>query len=299
MSTTTTAFGPRFAEHLPDGFSRHEAEVNGTTLSYLIGGAGQPIVLLHGWPQTALSWRPVLRPLADLGYTVVAPDLRGTGQSSRAESGYDKDNQAEDVRALIDLLDLGPHLRLVGHDIGGMVAFSYARLHPSEVERLILMELAVPGFGLEEAMNVARGGRWHFGLFMTPEVPELLFEGQEKAFFTWWFAHLSADPDQFSPSDIDEVVRSYAGPASLRGGFAHYRTLLHDGNINRAWRESGGQLTMPVLAVGGERAVGTALADGVRPAAPGVASAVIPNSGHFVAEEQPDHVLAALREFLQ
>jgi pimeloyl-ACP methyl ester carboxylesterase len=142
------------------------------------------VVFLHGWPQTARSWRLILPSLAAQGYTVIAPDLRGTGQSARAEDGYQKDNQAEDMRQLLRVLGLGPRVRVVGHGIGGMIAFSWAKKYPQEVERLVLMELAVPGFGLEQAMNVAGGGRWHFGFFMTPEVPEFLIAGREREFFT-------------------------------------------------------------------------------------------------------------------
>lgn len=283
---------------LPEGFTRREAHVNGTTLSYLIGGAGAPLVLLHGWPQTALAWRHILAPLARLGFTVVAPDLRGLGQSARAQSGYDKDTQADDLQELLASLRLSRGLRLVGHDIGGMVAFAYARRHPDAVERLILTELSVPGLGLEQAMDVARGGRWHFGLFMTPEVPELLLSGREYAFFAWWFAHLAGTPGAISEADIAAVTHSYSGAESLRCGFAHYRTLLADGQTNRTWYEEGGRLTMPVLALGGELAVGEQLADALRPAIPGVTAGVVPHSGHFVAEEDPEQFLRILSSFL-
>jgi pimeloyl-ACP methyl ester carboxylesterase len=283
---------------LQAGLARHDATVNGTRLSYLIGGTGEPVVLLHGWPQTARSWRLVLPSLAALGYTVIAPDLRGTGQSARAGDGYEKDNQAEDMRQLLRVLGLGPRARVVGHDIGGMIAFSWARKHPQEVDRLALIELAVPGFGLEQAMNVAAGGRWHFGFFMTPEVPELLLTGKEREFFTWWFAHLSGHPGAFSPGEIDAVAADYGGQGSLRAGFGHYRTLLGDGAANRAWYDQGGRLAMPVLAVGGEKAVGGRLAEQIRPAAPQVTPHVVPDAGHFVAEEHPADLARILARFL-
>ncbi|MFG3259425.1 alpha/beta fold hydrolase [Streptomyces sp. NPDC048172] len=284
---------------LPAGFTRREAHVNGTTLSYLTGGEGPPLVLLHGWPQTALAWRHVLTPLARLGFTVLAPDLRGLGRSARATSGYDKDTQADDLRALLESLRLRrDDVRLVGHDIGGMVAFAYARRFPDTVERLVLAELAVPGLGLEQAMDVARGGRWHFGLFMTPQVPELLLSGHEHAFFTWWFAHLAGAPDAIGEADVTAVTHAYSGTESLRCGFAHYRTLLVDGQVNRTWYESGGRLAMPVLAIGGELGAGTRLADAVRPAVPGVTAAVVPRTGHFLAEESPAEFLGLLSPFL-
>jgi pimeloyl-ACP methyl ester carboxylesterase len=284
---------------LPEGFVRGSANVNGTQLSYVLGGQGAPVVFLHGWPQTSDEWRHVLAPLASHGYSVMALDLRGLGRSSHAADGYDKDNQAEDLRQLLRHVGLDEPAHVVGHDIGGMVAVAYARLHSAKVASLALIELAIPGYGLEEAMDVAHGGRWHFGLFMTPEVPELLFEGHERQFFEWWFPSLAADPSGYDPEALDAVTRSYEGREALRCGFAHYRTLLDDGRTNRAWGDAGGRFTMPVLAVGGEHAVAGRLADAARALAPKVQSAVIDGSGHFVAEERPAQLVAELVRFFQ
>ncbi|MEU6402516.1 alpha/beta hydrolase [Streptomyces sp. NPDC046985] len=282
----------------PKNFERHYADVNGTRLSYLRGGSGPPLLLLHGWPQTALAWRDVLEPLAAGGYTVIAPDLRGLGQSEHAEDGYDKDNQSEDMRQLIRALGFGPHVRVVGHDIGGMVAFSFARLHPDELDRLVLIDLAVPGFGLEQAMDVAHGGRWHFGLFMAPKVPELLFDGHEHAFFQLWFPSLAADSTPFTADVIEEVTRYYSGEEALRCGFEHYRTLLADGRTNRSWGDAGNKLTMPVLAIGGEHAAGARLGESLSAIADSVRTEVVRGSGHFVPEERPTDLVRTLTEFL-
>lgn len=283
---------------IPPGFTRQTVDVDGTNLSVLVGGEGAPLVLLHGWPQTSLAWRHVAPSLAEAGHTVIAPDLRGLGRSARPEKGYDKDTQADDVRGLVEALGLGPRVQIVGHDIGGMVAFAYARQHPDEVDRLVLAELAVPGFGLETAMDVARGGRWHFGFFMAPELPEMLLAGREQEFFTWWFTRLSADPSSLDVFDLPSVVASYSGTPALRAGFEHYRTLLDDGETNRAWYTAGGRLPMPTLALGGEHAVGTRLADALRDVAPGVTAGIIPRSGHFVAEENPEGFLEVITPFL-
>lgn len=282
----------------PEGFTRTDADVNGTRLSYLLGGDGPTLVLLHGWPQTSSSWRRILPALAAAGYRVLAPDLRGTGRSGRPDAGYAKDNQAEDIRQLVRAAGLGRHVRLVGHDIGGMVAFAYARRHPEEVLRLALVELALPGFGLDEAMDVAHGGLWHFGLFMTPEFPELLFAGHERDFFSQWYDGLVANHHAFSSADLDAMAAAYTGTDALRAGFGHYRTLLHDRDVNTAWHDAGGRLLMPVLAVGGAHGVGTQLADSVRPAAPDVIPAVVDGSGHFIPEEQPGPFVQTLLPFL-
>lgn len=283
---------------VPAGFDRHSAEVNGTSLSYLIGGSGPPLLLLHGWPQTSLAWRPILASLASSGYTVIAPDIRGAGQSERAGTGYDKDTQAEDMRALLKHVGLQPDVCVVGHDLGGMVGFSYARQYPDEVVNLTMIELAVPGFGLEKAMDVGNGGRWHFGLFMTPGYPEMLLDGHEDEFFARWFAELATNHDVFPPQEIRRISNAYRGRESLRCGFEHYRTLHTDAAINRQWFAAGNTLSMPVLAVGGAHAAGRTPADGVCPAAPGVQTAIIPGSGHFVPEEQPAELLRVLLPFL-
>ncbi|MFF3663841.1 alpha/beta fold hydrolase [Streptomyces olivochromogenes] len=301
MSTTPqtpTPNEPAFDHDLPEGFTQVVREVNGTLIHSVVGGEGEPVVLLHGWPQTWREWRYMLRPLADLGYTVVAPDLRGTGGSAVTETGYDKDNQARDVHELLQALALTGPVRMVGHDIGGMVAFSYARLYPEQVHKLALVDLAVPGYGLEEIMDPASGGLFHFGLFMTPEAPELLFHGNEKAFLTWWFAKMAANPKAFPPEEVDTIAASLRGPDALRGGFEHYRTLLQDGRDNRAWGEAGGVLTMPALAVGGEYSVGSYLAQTLRPVVPDVEEAVIAGSGHYIPDELPEDLLAVLTPFL-
>lgn len=286
-------------ERIPDGFRRQEAAVHGTHLSFLMGGHGPAVVLLHGWPQTSHAWRLVMGPLASQGYTVVVPDLRGTGRSEHAAHGYGKDDQAEDVRQLLVHLDLGPEVTLVGHDIGGMVAFAFARRHPEEVRHLALIDLALPGLGLEQAMDVARGGLFHFGLFMTPEVPEMLFEGHERAFFDWWFRRLGADPIAYAPEAIDDATRAYGGREALGCGFAHYRTLIEDGRVNRAWVDDGGTLAMPVLALGGEHSAGTRPREALVGVASDLHGGSVAGSGHFVSEERPAELIAHLTRLMR
>jgi pimeloyl-ACP methyl ester carboxylesterase len=282
-------------QHLPEQFTKHSVVVNGTRIAVAVGGTGKPVLLLHGWPQTADAWNKVMGPLAARGWKVIAPDLRGTGDSARATC-YAKDDQAEDMRQLLERLDISTPVRLIGHDIGGMVAFSFARLHPERVARLVLIDLAIPGYGLEQAMDVAHGGKFHFGLFMTPDVPEMLLDGRERNFFKWFFDHLSKAPS--NDESVDAATAAYRGRASLTAGFAHYRTLLADGQANRSWGYAGRILSMPVLAVGGEHNAGTRLADALKPVAMDLTPAVIAGSGHFVPEEQPKRLLAVLDSFL-
>ena len=282
----------------PIGFERGTTRVQGADISHLVGGAGPPLVLLHGWPQTAMAWAPVAPALAAAGYTVIAPDLPGTGGSDEPSAGYGKDEQASLLRELVAALGHPGPVRVVGHDIGGMVAFSWARQFPQDVERLVLVDLALPGLGLEEAMDVARGGRWHFVLFMTPDVPELLLDGSEDDFFAWWFSHLASNHAAFPPAVVAATTASYRGRDALRRGFGHYRTLLADGEATSAWARDGGRLEMPVAAVGGAHTVGGRLATSLTEAAPQVRRIVVADAGHFVAEERPDEFLAQVGEFL-
>jgi pimeloyl-ACP methyl ester carboxylesterase len=287
------------ARALPRGFAQRDVECNGTRLHVAVGGAGDPVVLLHGWPETSAMWHRLMGALAERGWQVIAPDLRGLGTSQAATGGYGKDHQAEDVRQLLEQLDVPAPVRLVGHDIGGMVAFSFARLHPERVAALALLDLAVPGLGLERAMDVAAGGLWHFGLFQQPDVPAMLVSGHEQEFFAWWFADQAGSPDAVPDESIEAYIGAYTGRERLDAGFGHYRTLLEDGRINRAWAEASGTLAMPVLAAGGEHSAGSQLAEALSAVAPHVQGHVIAGAGHFVVEERPEEALALLQRFLE
>ena len=281
---------------VPAAFEAHEIDVNGTRLCYIRGGSGDPIVLLHGWPQTWWAWRHVVPALAARGRTVIVPDLRGAGGSRKSVSGYEKANQAEDIRQLVHGLGFD-HIDLVGHDIGGMVAYAYACAHPDEVKRLVLVDLLLPALGLEAFMDPARGGSFHFGFFMEPGLAESLIEGREGAFFAWWFRRLLGQPDKMAPDRIEHYAGVYAGREALAAGFAQYRTLLRDIEHDRPF--AGRKLPMPVLAVAGEMGVGGMLGDGLRLAVADLRSVVLPGCGHFVPEERPHELGLLLVEFLE
>ncbi|WP_205347222.1 alpha/beta fold hydrolase [Pseudonocardia broussonetiae] len=283
---------------VPAGFRRETRTVDGAGTTALVGGDGPPLVLLHGWPQTSRAWRRVAPALAAAGYTVVAPDLPGLGGSDPLPAGYGKDAVAGALRTLVhDLVGAGP-VRVVGHDIGGMVAFAWARTHPDEVARLVVVDTGLPGLGLERAMDVARGGRWHHGFFMTPDVPAMLVAGTEDEFFTWWFGRLAGDRDAFPPAEVAATTAAYRGRAALDRGFGHYRALLDDGRATAAWLDGGGRLPMPVAAVGGGLSLGERVAQDLAPAAPDLRAIVVDGAGHFVAEEQPDSFVEQLVPFL-
>jgi len=294
MSHSTTEPGTDYG-WLPAGFTVHEVDTNGTTISAAAGGSGPTMVLLHGWPQTGRVWRHVMSRLAE-HYTVVVPDLRGAGASARPQDGYRKTNQAQDMRGVLRDLGLSGPSIVVGHDIGAMVAFAWAAAHPDEVAALVTIDVIFPGLGLEESMDVANGGMWHFGFFLQPHIPEMLFDGHELEFFTTTFTALS-NPGTFTAEDLAFYARAYQGRDRLRGGFSQYHDLLEDGRENRALLQSH-PLTMPVLAIGGGDRTGSTVADALRPHAPRL-TGLVALTGHFVVEEDPAWFLDALTAFLK
>ena len=226
---------------------------------------------------------------------MVVPDLRGAGASARPDDGYRKTNQAQDMRGVLRQLGLSGPSVVVGHDIGAIVAFAWAAAFPDDVAALVTIDVIFPGLGLEEAMDVARGGMWHFGFFLQPYIPEMLFDGHELEFFTATFTALS-NPGTFSDEDLAFYARAYQGRERLRGGFSQYHDLLQDGQENRTLMRKN-PLTMPVLAIGGGDRTGTGAADALRPYAPRLTGLVAP-TGHFVVEEDPAWFLRALDSFL-
>lgn len=276
------------------GFEHGHADVNGTTLHYVVGGNGPAVVLLHGWPYTWAEWRKVMPPLAAAGHTVIAPDLRGVGDSAKPDRGYPKSNVAEDVRQLARGLGF-QKIDLVGTDIGMMVAYAYAAAHPGEVRRLVLSESLLPGFGLEELMNPATGGYWHFGFHMQVDLAEILTAGKEAAYLGnyWKMGSLVGGIDAAAK---EEYLRHYAAPGGMRGGFRHYATLLEDGETNRA--NFRGKLTTPVLVLNGEKGIPQEQTlEGVRRVAENVQAELVPNSGHAIGEDNPSWVAERLIRF--
>ncbi len=276
------------------GFTHRYADVNATRIHYVIGGEGPAIVLLHGWPYTWAAWRKLMPLLADAGFTVIAPDLRGLGDSVKADTGYAKTNVAEDIRQIVQSLGFDT-INLVGTDIGTMVAYAYVASHPNEVRRLILAESLIPGFGLEELMNPATGGYWHFGFHMHVDVAEMLTARKEVAYLLPTMKMMSISEDA---AEVAESIYlpHYIEPGGMRAGFQHYGTLLEDGKENRAAFKS--KLTMPVLVLNGDKGIPQAQTLGcVRQVAANIEAELVPNSGHLFAEDNPSWVAERLTRF--
>ena len=274
----------------PEGFEHRAAEVNSVRLHYVIGGRGPAVVLLHGFPETWYAWRGVMPMLAE-EHTVIAPDLRGVGESSLEESGYDKETLAEDVHGLVRSLGF-EEAAVVGHDMGAMTAYAYARVYREETSHLVLMGAALPGFGLEEFMDFSepRGGRYHLVFFQQPGVPERLIQGRER----YYLGRFTGGEEIIGAEALNEYVRAYSRPGRLEAALGQYRAIYEDAEDNR--RKAMPKLEMPVLALGGgsaESALGSA-----RQVAENVEAGFVEDAGHYLHEEQPEEVAGRLLDFL-
>ena len=271
-------------------FSHHTAQVNGFRMHYVVGGQGDPIVLLHGWPETWYEWRHVMPALAER-YTVVAPDLRGAGDSDRPQTGYDKRTMADDISQLVRHLGFD-RIFLVGHDIGMMVAYAYAAAQPQAVRRLALLEAPLPGIGPWEAVDRQL---WHFAFHRVRDLPEALVAGQERLYLSCFYRNFAYNPAAITPADIDEYVRTYATEGGLRAGFEYYRAFALDIEQNQEYART--PLSMPVLALGGDHAAREVVLASAREVASDVRGHLIERCGHFIADERPDYLVDQLLAF--
>jgi pimeloyl-ACP methyl ester carboxylesterase len=271
------------------------AKLSEVTLHYVAAGAGDPVVLLHGWPQTWFMWRKIIPGLAER-YRVLAPDLRGLGDSTRPAEGYDKATIAADLRELVhDHLGLGPIL-LVGHDWGGPVAFAYAAAVPEKVRKLVLLDVPIPGDGTD----VFFAGRWHHAFHWIADVPEALTAGRERIYLEYFYRTWGARPDAIEDEAIAEYVRAYSQPGAMRAGFNYYRATPRDVADNQDTLRSSGKLRMPVLSIAGTKGRGRGAAvvlDSAGRVAEDVRGGAIENAGHWLAEEQPDEILRQMLAF--
>ncbi|MBB5190416.1 pimeloyl-ACP methyl ester carboxylesterase [Silvimonas terrae] len=271
-------------------------DVNGVRYHYLIAqGHGTPVVLLHGWGSTSYMWRFVMPQLAARGYTVIAPDLRGLGDTSKPATGYDKANIAEDIRDLVAKLGYGPKIHIAGHDMGGMVAYAYAAQHPTEVKTLTILDVPLPGIApWNDIVQTPRV--WHFAFFGQRDVGEMLMAGHEKEFMAWFHNNEAVNSRAFT-NEVEAVyARQYSMPGAMRAGFEYYRAFPQDVIANQKFAEH--KLTMPVLGIGGDGSFGPIIGAHLQNVATDVHVAQIKGSGHWVAEEQPEQVTAALVGFL-
>lgn len=285
---------------LSDPWTHHTTRINGFRMHYVTAGSGYPLVFLHGWPQTWYEWRKIIPPLAE-HFTIIAPDLRGLGDSERPMTGYDKRTLASDVYALVTHLGYD-QIGLTGHDWGGTVAYYFAYDHPETVKRLLILE-STPGLAgqaeqtEQDGQIDLRGIRrlWHV-LFQggAPDLAELLVRDHIPYYIERMCRVACYNPAVFSAEEIGEYVRAYSQPGALRAGFHYYRAALEE-DVEELGKCTE-KLSMPVRAWGGARFMGEVLPLWKRVAA-NVEGGVIERCGHFVAEERPEFALQQVEEF--
>ena len=261
-------------------------------MHYLIAGKGDPVVLLHGHAETSHMWLPLIVELAKT-HTVVAPDLRGAGQSSTPPDGYAKAAMAQDIHALARKLGY-ERVRIVGHDIGLMVAYAYAAQYPSEVDRIVLMDAFLPGVGKWRDVWLMRD-LWHFHFY--GKTPLALVHGRERIYFEHFWNDFAANPKHSVPErDRRIYAKAYARPGGMRSGFEYFRTFEQDAKEFALFAQT--PLPMPMLVLTGEKASGDFLIEQGRQVATNVEGVVVRGSGHWLMEEAPDQVIPKLVEFL-
>jgi pimeloyl-ACP methyl ester carboxylesterase len=275
-----------------ESIASRTADVEGVKLHYLVAGHGPPVLLLHGYAETSLMWKPVMPLLAERS-TVIAPDLPGIGDSSIPADGLDMKTAAIRIHALVRSLGT-QKVEVVGHDIGLMVAYAYAAMYPSETSKLVVMDAFLPGVeGWEAVYN--NPAIWHFR-FNGP-TPEALVLGRERIYFEHFWNEFAADRTRSIPeANRKAYAAAYAQPGRMRAGWAYFVSFQ---KAARDFAElSRVKLTMPVLVIGGQKSLGDVLAQQMKLVATNVTVVVLPNTGHWVLEERPKETTDALVKFL-
>lgn len=281
---------------LGKGFISDTAKVNGTTLRYVRGGTGPAVILIHGFPQDWSEFRRIMPRLAKK-FTVVAVDLRGVGGSSPATSGYDKANLAEDIRQLARQLKL-ESVYVAGHDIGGMVAYAFVRRFPAFARGVMILDVPLPGI---EGWNEVKANPlvWHFGFHQTPSLPEKLIAGRQALYFReGFFNRFTLNKKAVTETDVIRYANSYAAPEKMRAGLEFYRAFPDDEKFNSAQQNA---IEVPIVLAGADNGmaeINQRIAESLRKhGCANVATEIIENSGHYVAEEQPEIVAELIERY--
>lgn len=276
----------------PAEFKISDIDTNGSTIHVRVGGSGPAVVLLHGYGETGDMWVPLAVDLMR-DHTVVVPDLRGLGLSGKPKDGFDKKTQGHDVAGVLDALKIDT-VELVTHDIGNMVGYAFAAEFPKRVTRFVLIDAPLPGVGPWEEV-LKNPILWHFR-FGGPDM-ERLVAGRERIYLDRFWNDFSADPASFTEAARAHYAKLYALPGAMHSGFSQFAAFDQDAADNKAFMAEG-KLTMPVLAVGGEKSFGPMMATVMRYAAEDVEEAIVPRSGHWIMEENPTDTVAMVRAFL-
>ncbi len=278
-------------EPFPAGFQTRTLAANGTQIFVRSGGSGPAVILIHGFDDTGDMWVPLAKDLVR-DHTVIVPDLRGMGLSAKAADGYDKWTQAADMRAVLKALGIDKAI-VVGHDIGTMVAYAYAARYRDQTVKLVVMDAPVPGVPPWDEI-VRNPLLWHFD-FGGPDA-ERLVAGRERIYLDRFWNEFAGTPAKITEATREHYAALYAQPGAMRAAFAQFRSIRGDAEDNK--KAIATKLAMPVLAIGGAKSFGAMEAVVMRKAATDVREVVVPESGHWLMEEQPAATVQAVRRFL-
>jgi pimeloyl-ACP methyl ester carboxylesterase len=270
------------------------AEVNGLRMHYLLAGKdGSPVILVHGYAQNSHMWRPLMKELGK-SHRVIAPDLRGFGDTTKSETGYDKKSMARDVHALARSLGV-EKAGIAGHDIGLMVAYAYAAQYPGEVDRIALLDAFIPGVGDTTNLFLLKD-LWHFHFY--GPTPLALVKGRERIYFEHFWNDFAGNPAKsVSEADRRFYTRKYAQPGAMKAGMEVFRAFDQDAKDNAEFAKT--KLPMPILVLGGEKSGGDFLISQARLVADNVDGVIITGSGHWLIDEAPGQVIPRLVAFFQ
>jgi len=274
----------------PPGFKHQYAQVNGVKIHYVIGGKGEPLLLVHGFGQNWYMWNRLLPELSK-HFTVIAPDMRGVGESGKPAGGYDKKNMAVDLHELMKKLGFH-HINLAGHDIGLMVAYAYAAQFPADVKKVALMDALLPG--IEPVWSQVRAQAWWFGFFAMPNSGAIV-AGKAGLFLEGFWPVVGYVKNPFTKNEKNEFIRAYSVPGATTGAFHWFGEFNHDAKDNLEFMKT--KLTMPLLALGADHSAGSYLATHCRLVATNVKEVIITGAGHWVVQEQTAQVQKALLDF--
>jgi pimeloyl-ACP methyl ester carboxylesterase len=292
LTLLSVSFPAAYADAGDKTFVSRDVEIDGVKLHYVTGGHGTPLILLHGYAETSRMWRPILSVLTER-FTVIVPDLPGMGDSAIPADGLDMKTAAVRIHALARSLGI-EKARVVGHDIGLMVAYAYAAQFPTEVEKLVVMDAFLPGVGQWEPVYYDPG-LWHFH-FNGP-TPEALVQGRERIYFEHFWNDFAAHKTRSVPeADRKAYTAAYARPGRMRAGWAYFAAFPQTAKDFAQLSQT--KLTIPVLVIGGEKALGAVLAEQMKLVASDVTVVVLEDTGHWVLEERPKETTDALLKFL-
>jgi pimeloyl-ACP methyl ester carboxylesterase len=279
-------------EPFPASFKTQEIKTNGTTLHVRMGGSGPAVVMLHGFADTGDMWAPAAKILMK-DHTVIVPDLRGMGLSAHPDTGYTKKNEAVDIAGVMDALKI-QKADLVTHDIGNMVGYALAAQYPARITKWVVIDAPLPGIGDWDHIRLSPL-LWHFNFHGPDE--ERLVAGRERIYLDRFYDELSANPKTITEATRQHYAALYARPHAMHDAFEQFVAFNQDAIDNQAFLAKG-KLPMPVLAVGGEKSAGAGEADIIRLVAANVKSDIVPNSGHWIMEENPAATTKIIVDFL-